>query len=125
MTGTPPCTPGPWVAGEKGLEDIVYDSRGARVASVDCWFSDKLDNAQGIANAKLIAAAPDMHAALSAVHAWLGRWAVHAGRCEGGVRCTCGLLAITTEAEIALIKAQGVTDPLQAVSASEPTQGER
>lgn len=46
----------------------------------------------------------DLRDALSAAHAWLGRWAVHAGNCRGGASCTCGLLAITTEAEIALVR---------------------
>ena len=43
-----------------------------------------------------------LRAALESAEAWLERWAVHVGRCEGGHRCTCGLTAIRYEVSAAL-----------------------
>ena len=39
---------------------------------------------------------------LEIAEAWLRRWAVHVGQCEGGDRCTCGLTRIRYDAAIAL-----------------------
>lgn len=39
--------------------------------------------------------------AVLSADAWLDRWAVHVGRCEGGPRCTCGLTAIRNETLLA------------------------
>lgn len=46
-----------------------------------------------------------LRAALESAEAWLERWAVHVGRCEGGLRCTCGLTAIRYDVSAALEEA--------------------
>ena len=43
-----------------------------------------------------------LRAALRGAEAWLQNWAVHAGRCEGGNGCTCGLTAIRFDTRAAL-----------------------
>lgn len=43
-----------------------------------------------------------LRAALESTEAWLERWAVHVGRCEGGHSCTCGLTAAQYEGSAAL-----------------------
>ena len=43
-----------------------------------------------------------LRAALRGAEAWLQNWAVHAGRCEGGNGCTCGLTAIRYDLSAAL-----------------------
>jgi len=43
-----------------------------------------------------------LRAALESTEAWLERWAVHVGSCEGGHRCACGLTAVQYEGSAAL-----------------------
>lgn len=43
-----------------------------------------------------------LRAALESTEAWLERWAVHVGRCEGGHSCTCGLTAAQYEGSAAI-----------------------
>lgn len=43
-----------------------------------------------------------LEAALRGAESWLQNWAVHAGRCEGGNGCTCGLTAIRYDLSAAL-----------------------
>jgi hypothetical protein len=86
------------VAGLRGI--LQYGSREL-VSSADAFLLREAADAL----ATLQREADEMREALASAHAWLGRWAVHAGNCAGGMSCTCGLLTITTEAEIALIRA--------------------
>lgn len=39
-----------------------------------------------------------IRSALASSEAWLRRWAVHAGSCNGGSGCTCGLTAVQRDA---------------------------
>lgn len=44
----------------------------------------------------------ELKAAAESALSWLERWAAHVGNCEGGDRCTCGLVAIRHELAVAL-----------------------
>lgn len=61
-------TPGPWVVDDDG--DVCADDLERLVATVD-WRHVSLRNGEAIANARLIAAAPDLLAALDAAHGYL------------------------------------------------------
>lgn len=52
-------------------------------------------------------ALPMMMDALKSASSWLERWAKHVGNCRGDAYCTCGLVAIRSEVEIALQAAEG------------------
>ena len=58
-------TPGPWRAGSiRGdLVDCIYSADSIRVATIETWIGPK-ESAESEANARLIAAAPDLLAAL-------------------------------------------------------------
>lgn len=117
-------TPGPWKVVERGNVDI-FSADDAVDGKFIAGMSPFRMPDETAANACLIAAAPETIAALSTAHAWLTRWAVHVGNCAGGVRCTCGLTAITVEAEIALIKAQPVALSASATSDTpSPSRGD-
>jgi len=45
---------------------------------------------------------------IESAHSWLDRWAKHTGNCRGDERCTCGLVAIRSEAA-AFLARQGAT----------------
>lgn len=45
--------------------------------------------------------------ALKTVHIWVVRWTGHVGRCDGGIKCTCGRTRAIYEAEAAIAKATG------------------
>ena len=45
--------------------------------------------------------------ALKTVHIWVVRWTGHVGRCDGGLKCTCGRTRAIYEAEAALAKETG------------------
>lgn len=57
-------TPGPWVIDPNGLSYTVNDCAGRHVAMVSCFKSIVGDDIQNIANAHLIAAAPDLYEAV-------------------------------------------------------------
>lgn len=59
-------TPGPWHAGRGQQSTIVYDAEGWGVASATV-FHGRTEPETSIANASLIAAAPDLLAALELV----------------------------------------------------------
>lgn len=51
-----------------------------------------------------------LEAALRGARSWLADWAVHAGRCEKGLACTCGLTAIRFETSAALTAREKTDD---------------
>ena len=59
-------TPGPWRMGKRAYDRAIYGQQGAEVASMLDLFHTP---AESLANARLIAAAPDLLAALRAVMA--------------------------------------------------------
>jgi len=56
---------------------------------------------------KLSATIEEMEGALKSASSWLERWGSHVGNCGGGHVCTCGLTAISHEAETALSNIRG------------------
>ena len=66
-------TPGPWTM-DRGTPLVVMDRRGAYVAQCDGISATIGSTEEMIANANLIAAAPDLLAALKAI----------VGECDGG-----------------------------------------
>ena len=58
-------TPGPWTAFNKGMGDTEIIANNRVVC--DCTFLDALDGSEFQANARLIAAAPDLLAALESL----------------------------------------------------------
>jgi len=81
-------TPGPWMAAASASSIVgwpVVGPRGRAVASVHCVRGDtpegKLINAEAGANARLIAAAPNMAAALKRALSWLSSYP--GGNAEG------------------------------------------
>lgn len=64
-------TPGPWYV-MAGMPSNVLSAGGLRVAR--CDFDGNFDSAEARANAKLMAAAPDMFAALEAWTDWLDKY---------------------------------------------------
>lgn len=66
MSMTTTHTPGPWHIGLRQAEKIIYDKTGWAVANATVYHG-KEDAEQVKANARLIAAAPDMLAALQEV----------------------------------------------------------
>ena len=72
-------TPGPWALDGKTSPTALFiggafhriASEDARTAFVPDWSGDDAEAAEAIANAHLIAAAPDLYAALEMAHLWL------------------------------------------------------
>jgi len=56
-------TPGPWHIGKRYPSGAIYDEKGGEI----CGFSNLLHPAEIAANARLIAAAPDLLSALRAL----------------------------------------------------------
>lgn len=73
-----PHTPGPWrmIEGDakrKAMTDIVVSDReNYRIAFVMCEWANKQQREQDLADAKLIAAAPELLAALKSAMIWHG-----------------------------------------------------
>lgn len=63
-------TPGPWHVGIKQAEQIVYNDKGWAVANATVYHG-KEDLAEVKANARLIAACPDLLAACEQLVAWM------------------------------------------------------
>jgi hypothetical protein len=61
-------TPGPWHVGVKQAHRIIYDQAGWAVADATV-FHGRESQDEMIANARLIASAPDLLAALELIHA--------------------------------------------------------
>jgi hypothetical protein len=59
---------GPWHIGKRYPSGAIYDEKGGEI----CAFSDLLHPAEVAANARLIAAAPDLLAALQALISVIG-----------------------------------------------------
>lgn len=60
-------TPGPWRVSDTGI-DVVCDPDARPLPVVACQHVTGKDNGEATANARLIAAAPDMLAALERIH---------------------------------------------------------
>lgn len=75
---------------ERGCQGRYYDC--------SCGYDGKRGPLMGEAAAEI----ERLRAALESAEAWLERWAVHVGRCEGGHSCTCGLTAAQYEGSAAL-----------------------
>lgn len=61
-------TPGPWKVANDGFEIVMDD--GDVEARVGCAFVDNTEDDQARADARLMAAAPEMLAALKLLHKW-------------------------------------------------------
>jgi len=72
-------TPGPWRVTEYGGEIAIHAEDNTKIALPEKWFAS--DRAEAAANARLIAAAPDLLAALEAAVAYL-----EANRPQGKIR---------------------------------------
>ena len=51
-----------------------------------------------------------MRDALGFASAWLNRWAVHPGNCQGGHLCKCGLTAVRFDVAAALDECKEASD---------------
>jgi len=85
-------TPGPWRQDEPGsLLVVAGEAKHATDIVAGCWGHSDVRYAEGVANARLISAAPDLLAALKAeidTHGHLsGRCAVPAGADGCSARC--------------------------------------
>ena len=63
MTNTTQHTPAPWHMGKAGYDKAIYDKNGAHIATMP----DMLQHDEVLANARLIAAAPELLEALKAL----------------------------------------------------------
>lgn len=52
------------------------------------------------------AEAERLREALESASSWLHRWGQHVGRCQDGIPCTCGLVAMRAETADALAQEQ-------------------
>lgn len=90
-------TPGPWTH-MAGMPTNILDGGGLRVAR--CDFDGDFDHPQAHANARLIAAAPELLAALTAMCNRFPYWFPHdSGHCDPAA------LALVTNARAAIAKA--------------------
>ena len=108
-------TRGPWIPSGYGFNVLTGDSMHS-IASVDApWRPDDNERArERIANAHLIAAAPDLLAACEAALIWLDSAPIHYengvehnGMDEGDILGTRGHVRITDQLTTAITKARG------------------
>ena len=97
-------TPGPWFAKGRYIGTKNHMSFVGECRDVNGNWSD---DAKSRADAKLMAAAPELLDAGKSAASWMERWASHAGSCKGDQECTCGLIAIRGELGGAIAKATG------------------
>jgi hypothetical protein len=94
-------TPGPWHVGVRQAEQIVYDKTGWAVANATVYHG-KEDLPEMKANARLIATAPDLLAALEAFRTW------HANHFEDfDSETNSQLLCLDNAAGAAIARARG------------------
>lgn len=94
-------TPGPWRVGRDDPTRVYSDRRGAQLVA-QCSAGSPIDEAlsEAQANARLIAAAPDLLAACRTAYARLNRFGEHESIAHGGEGTLRGILwAAIAEAE--------------------------
>jgi hypothetical protein len=96
-------TPGPWEVGDFRIDGYPID-QPANHYSV-AWAYDINGLPANIANAHLIAAAPELYEALSIARDEID----HALNCRarGGLECNCGQRALVEQCDATLAKARG------------------
>ena len=103
-------TPGPWTL-ERVWEGYLIHAPSAGyvpsrpIATVkECRRAD----AEAAANARLIAAAPELLEQLNIASGWIGTEIINIGPCDHGVGiCTCGDRAMLADIRAAIAKATG------------------
>lgn len=72
----------------------------------DDWYIEHSGESRILDQDKVAAELDRRRSALASCASWLERWAKHFGNCAGGAKCTCGLTAVSFEANAALVDAE-------------------
>ncbi len=111
-------TPGLWIVHDN---DAEAEACGIDPSDWCHWFDVRNSNGTTIAgvhgqeksineaNARLIAAAPELLQSSEIALSWLESWGQHVGNCEGGDKCTCGLTRVKYDLSAAIAKPTGTS----------------
>jgi hypothetical protein len=118
-------TPGPWRVRPSSSTKSEIIGNGAQILSGSLHVasvSTKADKPiyQKVADARLIAAAPDLLAALLELNNWSDHLA-HCNRTVGIAKCNCGLAEVDRKVEAAILKATSSSSEGHSPSGSSTT----